>query len=110
MNNNFLLIQLNEINFNLLTNIFHHKIKKIYKFKVIEESYKFFNTHSENEYENLKPWIQWVSINLGKDFKQHKIFRLGDIVNHPKEKQIFEKIESKGYKVGAISPMNTEND
>ena len=110
MNNNFLLIQLNEINFELVDKyISSSKLKKFTNLRSLRESYKFFNTHSENEYENLEPWIQWVSINLGKDFKQHKIFRLGDIVNHPKEKQIFEKIESKGYKVGAISPMNTEN-
>ena len=53
--------------------------------------------------------IQWVSVNLGKDFNGHKIFRLGDIINHPEEEQIFEKIEGKGFKVGAISPMNSEN-
>ena len=30
-------------------------------------------------------------------------------MNFPNEKQIFETIENKGFKVGAISPMNTEN-
>ena len=39
---------------------------------------------------------------------QHKVFRLGDIVKYEGE-QIFEKIESAGYHVGCISPMNASN-
>ena len=44
-----------------------------------------------------------------KKYDQHGIFRLGDIINFPEEKQIFEIIENRGFKVGAISPMNAEN-
>ncbi|WP_440633384.1 hypothetical protein [Candidatus Pelagibacter sp. HIMB1485] len=106
----FLLIQLNEINFDLVDKYLNQSNKKKYpNLKILKKTYKCFNTHSEKEYKNLEPWIQWVSVYLGKDYNQHKIFRLGDIINHPNEKQIFEKIESKGFQVGAISPMNTEN-
>ena len=106
----FVLLQLNEINFDLVDRyLSSSKKNKFRNFKTLKNSYKFFNTYSEKKYRNLEPWIQWVSVNLGKDFNQHKIFRLGDIVNYPNEKQIFEKIENKGFKVGAIAPMNTEN-
>ena len=76
---------------------------------MVRNTYKSFDTFAEDKYENLEPWIQWVSVNLGKDFNEHNVFRLGDIVNFPNERQIFEKIEDRGFKVGAFSPMNTEN-
>tara|TARA_Y100000389_G_scaffold205079_1_gene262790 strand:- start:2608 stop:3921 length:1314 start_codon:yes stop_codon:yes gene_type:complete len=105
-----LLIQLNEINFDLVDRYLSvSKKSKFTNLRVIKEKYKSFDTYAENKYENLEPWIQWPSVHIGKDFNQHKIFRLGDIVNFPNEKQIFEIIEERGYKVGAISPMNAEN-
>tara|TARA_Y100000389_G_scaffold205060_1_gene262578 strand:- start:1500 stop:2813 length:1314 start_codon:yes stop_codon:yes gene_type:complete len=105
-----LLIQLNEINFDLVYKYLSaSKKNKFTNLRYIKNNYKHFNTFAEDKYENLEPWIQWVSIHLGKDFHQHKIFRLGDIVNYPSKRQIFEIIEDKGFKVGAISPMNAEN-
>lgn len=105
-----LLIQLNELNFDVVDKYLSEaKKNKFTNLRVIKDTFKSFNTYAEDKYENLEPWIQWASVNLGKEFNQHKIFRLGDIVNFPKEKQIFEKIEDKGFKVGAISPMNAEN-
>ena len=105
-----LLIQLNEINFDLVDRyLLASKKNKFTNLRSIKKTYKFFNTFAESEYKNLEPWIQWVSIHIGKDFNQHKIFRLGDIVNYPSKRQIFEIIEDKGFKVGAISPMNADN-
>ena len=105
-----LLIQLNEINFEIVNKYLSvSNENKFINLKHIKKNYKFFETYSENKYENLEPWIQWTSVYLGKKYDQHRIFRLGDIVNFPKEKQIFEKIENRGFKVGAISPMNAEN-
>ena len=105
-----LFVQLNEINFDLVDEyILASKKNKFTNLKIIKNNYKSFDTYAEDKYENLEPWIQWVSVNLGKDFNKHNVFRLGDIVNFPNEKQIFEKIEERGFKVGAISPMNTEN-
>jgi hypothetical protein len=110
MNLKLLFIQLNEINFDLVDKYLSaSKKNKFINLRVIKDTYKSFDTFAEDKYENLEPWIQWVSVNLGKDFNEHNIFRLGDIVNFKNEKQIFEKIEDRGYKVGAISPMNAEN-
>ena len=105
-----LLIQLNEINFDLVDKyLLASKENKFTNLRSIKNTYKFFDTYAESEYENLEPWIQWATIHLGKDFNQHRIFRLGDIVKYPEKKQIFETIEDKGFKVGAISPMNADN-
>lgn len=107
---NLILIQLNEINFDLVDKYLSVSKKKNFpNLKFIKKNYKSFNTYAEEKYENLEPWIQWASVYLGKRFDQHKIFRLGDIVYNRENKQIFEIIENRGFKVGAISPMNAEN-
>ncbi len=109
MNSNLFFIQLNEINFEIVEKYISRSNNKFKNLKLIFNEYKYFLTNSENEYKNLEPWIQWPSIYLGKNFKEHKIFRLGDIINHPDKKQIFEILEDEGLSVGAISPMNAEN-
>jgi len=45
---------------------------------------------------------------MGLLYKDHKIFRLGDIVNS-KQVQLFEYLESYGIRVGCISPINAAN-
>ena len=105
MSKKLILIELNEINFDLIKK---YSLKKNFKFfnKEFLENLKL--TSSEEEYCNLEPWIQWASVHTGLSAKEHKIFRLGDIENS-NLKQIFEIIESKGYQVGAICPMNARN-
>ncbi len=51
-------------------------------------------TISENKYELLEPWIQWVSAHTGKTFEEHNIFRLGDIVNSDVD-QILKRLKEK---------------
>ena len=104
---NLILIQLNEINFDYV-----HAYCKKYpsKFKNFRKILQLENvkTVSEEKYHLLEPWIQWVSVYTNKSFKEHNIFRLGDSVSS-NNKQIFEEIESNGYTVGCISPMNAAN-
>ena len=110
MSKKLIFVQLNEINFDLVEKyITGSKSNKFPNLSYIKKFYNNFITYSENEYQNLEPWIQWVSVYLGKDYNNHKVFRLGDIVNNPKHKQIYEMIEERGLRVGAISPMNAEN-
>ena len=110
MNKKLVFIQLNEINFDLVEKYISGSEKdKFPNLSYIKKFYDNFTTFAESEYKNLEPWIQWASVHLGKEYNDHQIFRLGDIVNHPEQKQIFEMIEAKGFKVGAISPMNAEN-
>ncbi|WP_178377088.1 alkaline phosphatase family protein [Chryseolinea serpens] len=79
-------------------------------FKHLFSTYGYARTTSEDKYELLEPWIQWVSIHTGKSYAEHQIFRLGDIVNHPELKQLWEIGEQKGLKVGAVSPFNAANN
>src|SRR5688572_20763032 len=65
-------------------------------------------TSSEQRYEQLEPWIQWVTAHTGRTFAEHGVFRLGDIVNRDIP-QIWELLEERGFSVGAISPMNAKH-
>jgi hypothetical protein len=65
-------------------------------------------TTSEHQYEHLEPWIQWVTAHTGLTLAEHGVFRLGDIVGRGLS-QIWEQLEQRGLKVGAISPMNAEH-
>lgn len=100
------LIELNEINFDALS-FYIEKGENLSGFKKLIDK-GVVNTHAEHDYKNLEPWIQWPSVHTGKTFKDHKIFRLGDIVNSS-EDQFFEKVENAGFSVGAVSPMNAVN-
>ena len=100
-----ILIQLNEINFDIAR--YYIKKNNLKNLKKII-NFNSFKTFSEKRYEYLEPWIQWTSFSTGKTAEEHGIFRLGDITKSNID-QIYEKIESLGYKVGAICPMNVEN-
>jgi len=100
-----ILIELNEINFDYVKE--YIKSNNLENFKAVIEN-GVVETTSEKEYEELEPWVQWVSAHTGKELAEHNIFRLGDVVNSDVD-QVFEKVEAKGYKVGCISPMNASN-
>lgn len=101
-----ILLELNEINFEY-AKMYAEKYNLSNLKRICNEG--VVRTSSESQYECLEPWIQWASAHTGKSFKEHGVFRLGDIVN-TKHRQIFEEIEEVGYSVGAISPMNARND
>jgi hypothetical protein len=107
MKNKTILLGLNELNFDYIN--FYINQGLLLNFKKIFEIQPPLLTVSENEYKLLEPWVQWVTIHSGKTFKEHNIFRLGDIINNPELSQIFEELEAKGLSVGAVSPFNAEN-
>jgi hypothetical protein len=107
MQNRTILLGLNELNFDYIK--FYIGKGLLPNFKKIFEIQKPIETFSEQEYKLLEPWVQWVTIHTGKTFEEHKIFRLGDIVNHPELSQLFEELEDNGLTVGAVSPFNAEN-
>ena len=101
------LICLNEINFDLVKHYCSHG--KLKNFSRILDMPFQYRTQSESEYHLLEPWIQWVTVHTGLDYKDHGIFRLGDIVERNDLEQVWEYLESCGKTVGAISPFNTDN-
>jgi hypothetical protein len=106
MDQQLLLIEMNEINFGFVEAYIRQR--KLPNFRTLFESHGFQETSSETRYEQLEPWIQWVTAHTGLTFAQHRVFRLGDIVGTGLS-QIWEELEAAGFKVGAISPMNAAN-
>jgi hypothetical protein len=103
---NLILVELNEINFDIVK-IYLDKGTNLPGFNAIIGS-RLLKTIAEEKYEENEPWIQWPSVHTGLNYDEHKVFRLGDFINSDKE-QFFEKVEDAGYLVGAISPMNASN-
>lgn len=101
-----ILLALNELNIDFIKG--YIKDGKLPNFKKLLKN-GVTKTTSENKYELLEPWIQWTTVQTGKSYNEHQVFRLGDIVNRPDLFQIFENLEESGISVGAISPFNAEN-
>jgi|SRR5882672_1365307 len=101
-----LFLELNEISFESVS--FYCSKGKLPNFRELIEEIGWSRTTSEQAYEHLEPWIQWVTAHTGLSFAEHGVFRLGDIVNRDLP-QIWEMLEDKGLKVGAISPMNAKH-
>ena len=100
-----LVLEMNEINFDLVKRyVMEHRLPALGA--LLDGGVS--RTTSESEYENLEPWIQWVSAHTGLAAKEHGVFRLGDMV-HSQAPQYIEQLEAAGISVGAISPMNTVN-
>lgn len=101
-----LLVELNEINFDYM---------KVYadrgdvpNLAHLMSEHGVSETVSETEFNELEPWIQWVTAHTGLSYAEHKVYRLGDISKHD-FMQIWEWLEAHGLLVGAISPMNARN-
>ena len=101
-----LLLELNEVNFEHVLDFASRG--EMPNLSRLIQAHGIAKTHSEQAYEELEPWIQWVTAHTGLAFKDHRVFRLGDIVNHDLV-QIWEHLERSGLRVGAISPMNAKN-
>ena len=101
-----LLLELNEINFDHVRS--YVELGKLPVLGRLIARHGVTETVSERKYDELEPWIQWVTAHTGMTLAEHKVFRLGDIVKHDIP-QIWEALEAQGLKVGAISPMNAKN-
>ncbi len=103
-----ILVGLNELNFDYVR--YYAERGHLPTFQKLFEECGIIYTASEKVHQELEPWIQWVSIQTGKSFSEHGIFRLGD-VTEKSVTQIWEHLEKKhGIKVAAISPMNAANN
>src|SRR6267378_5529889 len=102
----FYLIELNELNFEFVQR--YTESGRLPNFNRLLKRCELGTTFSETVYENVEPWIQWVTAHTGKTFDEHRVFRLGGIIGTDLD-QIWEVLERSGVKVGAVSPMNAEN-
>jgi hypothetical protein len=101
-----ILLELNEVNFEYLQS--YIDMGHLPHFAKILKQHPLIITTSEQRYEELEPWIQWVTAHTGLSFAEHGVFRLGDIVHHDIQ-QIWEFLEDHEISVGAISPINAAN-
>lgn len=99
------LVELNEINFDVARDYVDRLGLRAFQ-RLMQGCAR--RTHAEERYEQLEPWIQWVSAHSGLEAARHGIFRLGDIVGSGVP-QIFEQLEAAGLRVGCVSAMNAEN-
>jgi hypothetical protein len=102
-----ILLELNEINFDVVELYLAKDSARFPSLKKLLAGVRI-RTSCEKQYEELEPWIQWVSVHTNMTYAEHGVFRLGDIEGSDVP-QIFEQLEHAGYKVGAISAMNAEN-
>ena len=102
-----ILVELNEVNFDVVREYLAVDAKRFPSLNKLLNGL-WIRTSSEKKYDELEPWIQWASVHTAKSYAEHGIFRLGDMVGSGVP-QIFEQLEQAGYKVGAISAMNSEN-
>jgi hypothetical protein len=100
-----ILVELNEINFDVASAYVESLGLRHFE-RLLQGCCR--RTSSEARYEQLEPWIQWVSAHSGLTADEHGVFRLGDIVGS-KVPQMFEQIEGMGFRVGCVSAMNAEN-
>ncbi len=101
-----LMLELNEINFDFVR--YYCNQGKLSRFADLLNRHRLVITRSETHYEHLEPWIQWVTAHTGLTFAEHRVFRLGDIINTDLD-QVWEQLERRGVRVGAVSPMNAKN-
>lgn len=101
-----LFLELNEINFEQVLS--YAETGKLQTLAGLVQRHGLSKTTSETKYEELEPWIQWVTAHTGLPLADHGVYRLGDIKDRSLD-QIWEVLERQGVKVGAISPMNANN-
>jgi hypothetical protein len=99
-------LELNEINFDFVEA--YGKRGLLPNLNGLIHRHGISRTTSETDLERIEPWIQWVTAHTGMAFDQHGVYRLGDIAHHDIP-QIWETLETAGYRVGAVSPMNAKH-
>ena len=103
----FLQLELNEVNFEYVRA--YGERGKLPTLNRLIDTHGLQETYCEKRYEELEPWVQWVSAHTGLPLAGHRVFRLGDINEQPDVAQIWETLEGHGLSVGAVSPMNAAN-
>jgi hypothetical protein len=75
-------------------------------FRRILDTWHHTETVSEQVYEHLEPWIQWVTAHTGKSFQDHQVFRLGNAPDDLRVPQIWELLQERGLSSLVFGCMN----
>ena len=87
------LVELNEVNFDYVK--FYTRQGRLPVLARLLRQHGMAQTHSEQVYDHIEPWIQWVTAHTGLTYAEHGVFRLGDIDRHDIP-QIWEMLEKAG--------------
>ena len=105
-----IILQMNEVNFDLVRG--YQEKGDLSSLSFLQDSnFQTVIAHSEKVYEQLEPWIQWVSFYTGKSYAEHKVFHLGDYAKVDNN-DVFKSLADQGKKIGLFGCMNhpgTEN-
>jgi|GEM_PF-1484865 len=101
-----IMLELNEISRNAVDLLVQRE--KCINFRNINDSWIYKNTISETQYENIEPWIQWVTAHTGKSLNEHKIFRLGDAEKELRFPQTWEMLSTQGISSAIVGSMNVK--
>lgn len=105
-----IVLELNELNFDLIQKYVDQYPTEFRNLSKLFEQFQCVQNTSEIRYQELEPWIQWVSAHTGKTFEEHSVYRLGDVEKDSFDhEQIYEKLEKMGLSIGVVSPMNAVN-
>lgn len=98
-------LELNEVSRNIIDKLISQG--KLNNFHVINQKYSYFTTDVNDKYENIEPWIQWISAHTGKSFDEHQVFHLGD-VSQLRSSQVWEILSDNGLESAIIGSMNAK--
>lgn len=110
MSDKAIVLQLNELNVELL----EIYIQAGYSFpnflRVLSNFYRI-ETSSEDRYEEIEPWIQWVSFYTGRKAQDHRVLTLDSdaLRQFSYGTQLFDLLEKKGERIGVLGSMNAQN-
>lgn len=107
MKKKLIILQFNEVNFDLVKKYISKGYLKNFEYFI--KNFNLVETSSESKYENLEPWIQWVSFYTGKKFKDHQVSHLNDF--DKKQWNFLSELEKKyKKKLALLFPMNLKNN
>lgn len=97
-------LELNEISIEIIKKLIIKE--QLPNFAKVCSSWHHCITTSEQTYEHLEPWIQWITAHTGKTFAEHQIFHLSDAekLQYP---QIWESLSHHGVESAIIGSMNS---
>lgn len=96
------IVQFNEVNFDLVKKYGCNELPRL--FDLLSNLHEV-ETTSEQRYEHLEPWIQWVSLYTGQPYRKHGVFHLGDYKTLA-NRDLFANAKKKGKKIGMFACMN----
>jgi len=82
---------------------------KLPNFKRFYDQAEVYVTEAEERAPYLEPWIQWITVHSGLNYRQHQIFQLGR-GHQSEEKCIWDTLSSTGHRVWVCGSMNIRHD